>query len=165
LSRWLKIGGIGCGGLLVLIIVIAVIAAAFGGGTQETGTKEEEKAEPVEKNEPKEEAQKKAAEKAESTEVAVRVAGTQGVDYSGSYGTAQGQRSVDGTLGGEPDEYDVEARTGRFDFDVISATFQKRSAGVGTLRVEIVSEGEVVASQETTAEFGVASVTWSPQNP
>jgi hypothetical protein len=165
LSRWLKIGGIGCGGLLVLVIVIAVIAAAFGGGTQDTGTKEEQKAEPVEKNEPKEEAEEKAAEKAESSEVAVRVSGTQGVEYSGSYGTSQGQRSVDGALGAEPEDYEVDAQTGRFEFDVITATFQKRSPGPGTLRVEIVSEGEVVASQETTAEYGVANVSWSPQNP
>jgi hypothetical protein len=61
-------------------------------------------------------------------------------------------------------EYEVQdVQTGAFDFDSISASFQKREAGPGTLRVESLSEGEVVASQDTSAEFGVASVNWSPQ--
>ncbi len=68
-----------------------------------------------------------------------------------------------GTLGTQPDEYDLEAETGTFEFDVVTANFQKMSEGPGALRVEIVSGGEVVAAQETTAEFGLASVTWSPQ--
>ena len=72
---------------------------------------------------------------------------------------------MDGTLGAAPDEYEVEANTGRFQFDIITATFQKRSLDPGDLRVEIVSDGDVVASQETSAEFGVASTTWSPQAP
>ena len=71
--------------------------------------------------------------------------------------------SYSATLGAEPEEFDVEAETGTFEFDVVTANFQKRSQGPGALRVEIVSGGEVVAAQETTAEFGVASVAWSPQ--
>jgi len=105
-----------------------------------------------------------AASKKSSDDVAVRVSGTPGIDYSGSYGATQGQRTVDGILAAAPTEYDVEAKTGRFEFDAISAVFQKRSPGAGSLLVEIIHEGEVVASQETSAEFGVASVTWSPQN-
>src|SRR5829696_329411 len=104
------------------------------------------------------------ASKKSSDDGAVRVSGTPGIDYSGSYGATQGQRTVDGILAAAPTEYDVEAKTGRFEFDAISAVFQKRSPGAGSLLVEIIHEGEVVASQETSAEFGVASVTWSPQN-
>ncbi len=147
---------IGFGGLLAFVIVIA---AAFGCGRDQ---QKEQKAEPVEENEPKEKALE-SEEKAGTEEILVRISGTQGVQYSGSYGTARGQRTVDGTLGAQPDDYDVEAETGTFEFDVVTATFQKRSQGPGALRVEIVSGGEVVAAQETTADFGVASVNWSPQ--
>lgn len=163
MRRILTIAGIGCGGLLVLIVLGSIIAAVVGGGGTDTATqdKEEQKAEPVKENQPKEEAKQKE----ESGNVAVRVSGTQGVEYSGSYGTSQGQTTVDGTLGGEPDEYEVDAQTGTFEFDVITASFQKRSPGPGQLRVEIVSDGDVQASQETSAEFGVVTTSWSPQAP
>jgi hypothetical protein len=154
----------GCGGVLALCALVALVVVLAGGGDQKTAD-EEQKAEPVEENEPIEVAEEKV-EKAAAEEVLVRISGTQGVQYSGSYGTPQGQRTVDGTLGVEPDEYDVEGvETGAFEFDVVTANFQKRSQGPEALRVEIVSGGEVVAAQETTAAFGVASVTWSPQNP
>ena len=154
-------------GLGAAVVIVAVIADLTDGNFGESSTSPPKEAA---ENEPKEPAEKKAAEKKaaakeDASDVAVRVSGTQLVQYSGSYGTAQGQRSVDGILGSGPNEYDVEARTGRFEFDVISATLQKRSPGGGTLRVEIPSKGKVVASQETTAEYGVASVSWSPQNP
>ena len=115
----------GCGGLLALGVLIVVAALVGGGGDQKTA-EEEQKAEPVEENEPKEKAIEKE-EKAGIEEILVRVSGTQGVEYSGSYGTTQGQRTVDGTLGVEPDEYDGEAETGTFEFDVVTANFQKRS--------------------------------------
>jgi hypothetical protein len=162
LRRLLTFAGIGCGGLLVLVVTVAVLAAAFGVGTN-TGTqdKDGQKAEPGEENQPKEE-----AEQAEDAgDIAVRISGTQGVEYSGSYGTTQGQTTVDGTLGARPDEYEVDAQTGRLQIDVVSASFQKRSPGPGQLRVEIVSDGDVQASQETSAEFGVVSTVWSPQAP
>jgi hypothetical protein len=152
----------GCGGLLALGVLIVVVAALVSGGGDQKTADEEQKAEPVEENEPKEVAEEKE-EKAATEEILVRISGTQGVQYSGSYGTTQGQRTIDGTLGVEPDEYAVEPETGTFEFDVVTAGFQKRSQGPGALRVEIVSGGEVVAAQETTAEFGLASVTWSPQ--
>ncbi len=149
---------------MAVLVVIGIIVAAVGGGAgQDTATKdkEEQKAEPVQENEPKEQAK----EKEDTGNVAVRVAGTQGVEYSGSYGTAQGQRTVDGTLGAQPDEYEVDVDTGAFSFDAITSSFQKRSPGPGDLRVEIVSDGNVQASQETSAEFGVVTTSWSPQSP
>ena len=155
---------IGCGGLLAVIVVLAIIIAAISGGgqdvTQKQEEKEEQKAQPVQKNEPKEEAKKK-----EQENVQVRISGTQGVEYSGSYGSTQGQRTVDGTLGAAPDVYDVEGNTGSLQLDVITASFQKRSPGPGDLRVEIVTDGDVQASQETSAEFGVVTTSWSPQAP
>lgn len=155
-------------GLGAAVVILAVIADLSDGNFGESSTSQPKEAA---KNEPKQTAEKKApapapaAASKSSDDVVVRVWGTPGIDYSGSYGATQGQRTVDGTLGAEPTEYDVDAKTGRFEFDAISAVFQKKSPGAGSLLVQIMSKGEVVASQETSAEFGVASVTWSPQNP
>lgn len=148
--------------LLVIVVLLIIVGRGCGGGTGSTSnsttpSKEDTKSSAT--NTP-DKAKKKAA-----NEVAVRVLGTKGVEFSGSYGTTQGQRTVDGVLSGTSTRYEVDADTGRFDFDVITASFQKRSPGPGRLKVEIESERETVASQETTAEFGVATVSWSPQNP
>jgi hypothetical protein len=49
--------------------------------------------------------------------------------------------------------------------DTVNAAFQKTNEGPGTLRVEIVSPGgEIVASKETSEEFGAVDVNWSTQS-
>jgi hypothetical protein len=100
---------------------------------------------------------------AEVSSVVVRVSGSPGLSYSGNYGTTEGGgRSVDGELGVSPDEYPVPVESGALDFDMATAFFQKVDAE-GTLRVEIVVDGQVMKSQETTAQFGVVDMTYSPQ--
>jgi len=74
------------------------------------------------------------------------------VEFSGSYmvissGSQTTSRSVDGTT---PAEYTVEGNT-------ISCTFQKGADSV-TLTVEVLCNGKVIASQYTTADYGVVSV-------
>ncbi len=45
----------------------------------------------------------------------------------------------------------------------MSVTFQKRDPGAGELAVQLVDEGgEVLKEQNTTAEFGVVSLTLAP---
>jgi len=86
----------------------------------------------------------------------ISVGGTPGIPFSGSYGTAQGgQRSVDGVV---PTEYEVEVEGGAFSFDSVTAVMQKKGPE-GELTVQILSDGEVLEEQSTTAEFGVVSVT------
>jgi len=91
----------------------------------------------------------------------VRVSGPQGTVYSGAYGTTQGgMLPVDGVLGSVPAEYGVEARNGAF--DAVSAMFRKNQPIPGTLRVEVLSAGEVVAKGETSEELGSVEVNWNP---
>lgn len=46
-------------------------------------------------------------------------------------------------------------------FDAVTAVMQKNSAGPWELSVEIVANGEVVQQTSTTAEYGVATLTWN----
>lgn len=95
--------------------------------------------------------------------VIVRVSGSPGLRYSGNYGTAEGGgRTVDGELSVSPTEYQVPVKSGAFEFDMVTAVFQKMDAE-GTLRVEIIVDGQVVKAQETVAQYGVVDVSYSPQ--
>lgn len=98
----------------------------------------------------------------EVSSVTVRVSGSPGLRYTGDYGTVDGGQSVEGELGVAPTDYDVPVRSGTFDFDVLSAVFQKQSRQ-GTLRVEILVDGKVVQARETSAQYGLVDVSYSPQ--
>lgn len=91
-------------------------------------------------------------------EVSVRITGDPGIKFTGDIGTLDGSRSVEGTT---PQEFAVEVDTGAFAFDSVSALAQNAD-GSGNLIVQIVRDGEVVKEQSTTAQYGVANVTWSP---
>ena len=96
--------------------------------------------------------------------VLIRVSGTQGVFFSGNYGSLRGgSKSVEGVLGDSPREYAVPIKSGPFDYDSVQASFAKRALSKGTLRVEIVANGWVVKEQETSAGRGSVSVNYSPQ--
>ena len=82
------------------------------------------------------------------TTFTIRVTGTPGLEFHGSYivigpGLAESQR----VHGRTPQDYIVSGR-------MVSTTFQKRFTD-GTLRVEIIKHGEVVRSSETIAKYGV----------
>jgi hypothetical protein len=99
-------------------------------------------------------------EEAAVENVVVRVSGTPGTAYSGSYGTFQGAQAVDDTLGIGPADYEIEGSVS----DILAAVFRKtQPADEGSLRVEILVDREVVAEDETSEEIGVINVTWSPQ--
>ena len=54
--------------------------------------------------------------------------------------------------------------TERFRFDTVHASFSKDPPRQqGTLRVEILADGEVAKEQETSAELGHVSVHFNPQ--
>jgi hypothetical protein len=99
-------------------------------------------------------------EEAAVENVVVRVSGTPGTTYSGSYGTFQSAQSVDDTLGVEPADYEIEGSIS----DILAVVFRKsQPTDEETLKVEILVDGEVVAEDETSEEIGVINVTWSPQ--
>lgn len=90
----------------------------------------------------------------------VRVTGTEGLKFTGNVGTLGGTHSVEGTI---PKEYEVQVKTGEMDFDSVT-TFSKDflDETEGTMRVEIVYEGQVVKQSETSAPAGSVTLNWSP---
>jgi hypothetical protein len=94
--------------------------------------------------------------------VIVRVSGTPGITYSGTYGTANEVRIVDdATVGDGPTKYEVgtvDAEEG-----LLNAAFSKTQPGREVLRVEILVDDEVVTQSETSAELGTATVNWRPE--
>ena len=98
----------------------------------------------------------------EAGEVVVRVSGAEGIAYSGTYGSIEGDlQIVDDTIGAEPTEYQVEVEEGVA--DGVTAGFQKTQPGTGDLNVEILADDEVIVESRTFAEFGAANADWVPQ--
>jgi hypothetical protein len=91
--------------------------------------------------------------------VVLRISGTPGVQFSGNYTTPQGSQDISGTLETTPTEY----KLGGADvagMNVLTANVQKLGT-YGTLKVEILKDGEVVQSAETNATNNAVSVTYS----
>ncbi|AGB16562.1 hypothetical protein Halru_1965 [Halovivax ruber XH-70] len=91
-----------------------------------------------------------AEEGVEGNQIRVRYDG----EWSGAIGEEGATRSVDGN---GDDTLDVAD-----DAMIISATIQKEDDSNTELTVQILEDGEVVAEQSTTSEFGVVSVTHGP---
>ena len=100
----------------------------------------------------------------EASNVVVRVSGTQGVPYSGNYGTLAGPvELVDDAVGAEPTDYEVQVQEGAS--DGVIASFQKTEPGQGELRVQTLADEKVVVESRTLAELGAANADWLPQEP
>ncbi len=141
--------------MIVLVFVLALGPLGGCGGSEEEGSSNAPSttAQPAETTTQPEEA---AVEN-----VVVRVSGTLGTAYSGSYGSFQSARTVNDTLEVEPVVYEIEGSVS----DILAVVFRKaQPTDEGTLRVEILVDGEVVAEDETSEEMGVVNVTWSPQS-
>jgi copper transport protein len=98
-----------------------------------------------------------AAQEAASN-VAVRVSGTPGTPYSGTYGTSDKTRIANNILRTGFTEYEVAIEDGVS--GEVSAAFRKTQPGEGLLRVEIVADDAVVAGRETSEELGTVDVSW-----
>jgi hypothetical protein len=100
----------------------------------------------------------------EANNVVVRVSGTEGVSYSGNYGTLAGPvELVDETVGAEPTDYEVQVQEGAS--DGVIASFQKTEPGQGELKVQTLADEKVVVESRTLAERGAANADWLPQEP
>lgn len=131
-----------------LIIVLAFGTLAGCGGSGENGESPSEV----------------PANPEEAGEVVVRISGTEGTAYAGTYGNLEQEgvpETIEDTLGGEPTEYEVEIAGGVS--DGVSAFFEKTEPGSGELEAEILADGEVIAESTTYAEFGSVIVDWFPQ--
>ncbi len=131
-----------------LVVVLALGTLAGCGGSEENGEAPSEV----------------PASPEEAGEVVVRVSGTEGTAFAGTYGNLEQEgvpQTIEDTLGGEPTEYEVEIEGGVA--DGMSAFFEKTEPGSGELEAEILADGEVIAESTTYAEFGSVIVDWFPQ--
>ncbi|MBA4115303.1 MAG: hypothetical protein H0X71_02470 [Rubrobacter sp.] len=98
----------------------------------------------------------------EAGEVVVRVSGTDGIEYSGTYGTIEGTlQTVEDSVGSEPTDYAVEVAEGVS--DGVTAGFQKVQPGEGELQVEILADDQIVVESRTLVEFGSVNADWFPR--
>ncbi len=152
----MPVGREGLGKLGVLCVFVLVLGTLAGcGGSDNEGEQgaNEPAREPVEET---------TTEAVAESGVVVRVSGTPGTAYSGTYGTAADVRAVDdATVGNEPMDYEVGAVGGAG--DRLNTSFSKTEPGGETLEVEILVDGEPVARGETSAELGVATASWMPE--
>lgn len=92
--------------------------------------------------------------------VVLRISGTPGLQFSGNYTTPEGSKNISGTLGVDPTDYDLGGE-GVAGFNVVTANVYKEETS-GTLKVEILKNGQVVQSAATNATNNTVSVTYSP---
>ena len=144
--------------LRALLIFVLILGALLLGGC--TSNEEEGNSNaPTTTAQPTEETT--TAEEAASN-VVVEVSGTQGTAYTGAYGPFTKAQAVNSTLGATATDYEVRIEGGSL--EGVSAVFRKTQPGdEGILKVEILVNGEVVAEDETSEEFGVVSTSWSPR--
>ena len=91
--------------------------------------------------------------------VVLRISGTPGVQFSGDYTTPEGSQEISGTLGTTPTDYKLGGE-GVAGMTVVTANVQKQGT-YGTLKVEILKDGQIVQSGATTATNNAVSVTSS----
>ena len=146
----------GLGKLGVLYVFALVFGMLVGcGGSDKQGQGTQEADEPTQA--PVEET---TVEETTETGVVVRVSGTPGTAYSGTYGTVADVQAVDdATVGTEPTDYEVG--TVGSAGDRLNASFSKIDPGSETLEVEILVDGQAIARGETSAEMGVATASWT----
>ena len=92
--------------------------------------------------------------------VVLRISGTPGLQFSGNYSTPESSKNISGTLGVDPTDYDLGGE-GVAGFNVVTANVYKEETN-GTLKVEILENGQVVQSAATNATNNTVSVTYSP---
>ena len=89
----------------------------------------------------------------------LRISGPSGVEFSGDYTTPEGSQSFSGTLGATPTDYELGGE-GVAGLNLVTVNVQKQGA-YGTLKVEILKNGQVVQSAQTTATNNTVSLTYS----
>jgi hypothetical protein len=136
------VAGLGFISVLAALIIVALLMVNSLGGSLAGGSA----------------ANAPSAGAAES--VVLRISGTPGLQFSGNYTTPEGSRNISGTLGVNPTDYDLGGE-GVAGFNVVTANVHKEVAS-GTLKVEILKNGQVVQSAATNATNNTVSVTYSP---
>jgi hypothetical protein len=136
------VAGLGLTSVLAALIVVALLMVnSLGGGLAGGGSVGD------------------APSEGAAQSVVLRISGTPGVQFSGTYTTPTGSQNISGTLGVNPMDYNLggEDVAG---LNVVTANVQKQGTS-GTLKVEILENGQVVQSAETNATNNIVSVTYS----
>jgi hypothetical protein len=91
----------------------------------------------------------------------IRVSGSKGVAYKGSYGHSiyeKAKNVKETTVKSEPTEYKVDLPKGKD--KSLFASFGKTQSGTEQLKVEILADGEVAADGSTNIEKGSVLLIW-----
>lgn len=154
INRRTLIAGIGSIGISIGIAGCSEGDSEMGGeGTPENSDSETEQddlgGQDTDTEQDEQEAQDTDTEQSGSPTYQVRI--SYDGEWSGSIGGESSTRSVDGS---GTETFDIEG-----DPFIVSANGQKEDDGSGELTVEILKDGTVIASESTTASYGVAQVT------
>jgi hypothetical protein len=100
----------------------------------------------------------------------LRISGTPGVPYRGSFGgiaeSVSGRQPIEGTIGEGQNEYLLSDITGDVNVRTVSANASKGGPRIaGDLRLQILYQGEVVAENLATGIAGTVVVLWYPGRP
>ncbi len=140
--------------LVLISLGLFALLRPASGPSEDEGEREDEPA--------RESAVQETTEEAAARGVVVRVSGTEGTSYQGTYGTPEEVQTVEGTIGAGPTDYEVNVEG--VEESALTAVFRKpRIDDEGTLRVQILDNGQVVAEGETIEEFGEVNINWPSQ--
>ncbi len=96
----------------------------------------------------------------DTTSVTIRVTGTSGTPFKGSYGlVSRSNESVEGVV---PQDYEVSYNDPPDPFVTVKASMQKQVDNYSSITVQIIVDGETKTERTTAAGFGVAKVSWHP---
>ena len=157
---------------LLSLVALALVMVLAGCGSGDEGSGSPPPAETVEQEQEAsgetmqatapEETESAAAQEPSGRMATVRLSGDEGTVYAGSYGNLDNSEDAEGLLEGEPVEFKVDLRESGF--DIVNASFAKPDGSRdGVLKIEILSDGEVVAEQEAETQYGTLNLTWSSE--
>lgn len=87
----------------------------------------------------------------------VRVVGAEGLSFVGNIGSGRELSQVKGTT---PEEYELPLKPGA---EVITASIRKQEPQDGAIKVEVLREGRMVASKESSGPAGMLNIVWTSQ--
>ena len=91
----------------------------------------------------------------EQQTVTVRITGTEGLSFAGRVGSARDLPHVQGSV---PEEYEIPSADA-----AVTVEIHKREPGGGTLGIEVVSNGQIIARQTVSTTVGEINITWTSQ--
>ena len=96
----------------------------------------------------------------DTTTVTIRVTGTSGTPFKGSYGLVNStSETVEGVI---PQDYELSYKEPAGPFLTVKANMQKKVDDYSKITVQIIVDGETKTERTTGAGFGVAKVSWHP---